>query len=48
MSHATLVTAMETPGYGIDNALVFAETNTVTRGGVTYLPGYLATCLCND
>ncbi|PJM78593.1 ATP-binding protein [Bifidobacterium scaligerum] len=47
-SHAALDRAMTTPGYGIDKAYVFAETNVFTEGNVTYLPMYMLSMLAND
>lgn len=40
MTHAAITNAMAVKEYGIDQALVLAETNVVTRGDVTYLPLY--------
>jgi len=47
-SHAALAHAISVPEYGIDSALVFAETNTELAGPVAYFPNYLATFLRND
>lgn len=38
LSHAALDNALNTNGYTIDRALVFAETNTMRKGEVLYLP----------
>ncbi|MBW3079163.1 ATP-binding protein [Bifidobacterium simiiventris] len=47
-SHAALDKAMATPGYGIDRAYVFAETNVFTEGNVIYLPMYMLSMLVNE
>lgn len=41
-SHAALDNALATKGYGIDRALVFAESNLFRDGDVLYLPVFMA------
>ncbi|OZG64791.1 ATP-binding protein [Bifidobacterium eulemuris] len=44
-SHAALDKALVAPGYGIDEAIVFAETNVERDGKVLYLPVYMVSLL---
>ena len=41
-THAALDNALATRGYGVDRALVFAETNLFRDGNVLYLPIFMA------
>jgi len=47
-THAALSNALKVAEYGIDDALVLAETNVETRGEVTYLPLYATMVLQAD
>ncbi|MDO4290160.1 MAG: ATP-binding protein [Eggerthellaceae bacterium] len=44
-THAALDNAMQTRGYGIDKAIVFAETNVKREGNVLYAPVFLVGAL---
>jgi predicted AAA+ superfamily ATPase len=47
-THTALLNALATPGYQIDSAYVFAESNVEKNGDVLYLPIYLVSALRNE